>query len=116
MRMVLVLSVLALVAAASPLAAQSRDGRDRVVWLTNGSDMNVRFLYVWCSSCSPWLEDVLGPNQLAPGQRVKLDMDDGMKHCRYEIEAVFADERRQRLSNFDACETRELRLAPDPPA
>ncbi len=98
--------------ASAPAAAQSEDGRDRVVQLINAAPVSLKFFYAWCSSCSPWLEDVLGPNELRPGSRVRMDLDDGMEHCFYEIEAVFADGRRQTLSRFNACENHELVLAP----
>jgi hypothetical protein len=105
----------ALSAPAGSLAAEAEGGgpHAKVVEFVNDTPYIVRFIYAHMDNVTDLEDDLLGNEELAPGQRFKVDMDLGPNRCIYEISAHFVDEQRLHYRRFDACKETTLRLTMD---
>jgi hypothetical protein len=108
------LALLAL-AAAGPLAAQSRDGKDRRVTIVNDTGRRVRGLFAKDPLVlQTFEEDALGDRYLEPGQSIELDFDNGAGHCLLDLRVEFAEGAAVH-DRVDVCEARAWRVSAGKP-
>ena len=56
--------------------------------LINNSSRNLEEFYASPPSVDDWEEDILGTDILAPGESVKITIDDGREDCKYDFKGV----------------------------
>jgi hypothetical protein len=67
------------------------DGLDREVFLNNRSDSTIVAFYASNVGTNSWEENILDGNEVDPGYRVHINLDDGSGYCRFDVKTVFAD-------------------------
>ena len=60
-----------------------------------------------------WQEDILGDDVVPPGKDVRINVDDGSGHCKYDFKAVFDDGDALIRRNINVCEIRSYRYSGD---
>jgi hypothetical protein len=78
--------VLALLVAVPALAAA-----DRHVVIVNHTRHSLVQFYASNKDVDSWQEDILGDDTVDPGEKVRINIDDGTGHCIYDFKAVFDD-------------------------
>ncbi len=91
--------ILVWAATAMPAAALDR----RVVIVNNTNFTIVRF-YGSNKGSDSWEEDILGSDVLGPGERVRINFDDGSGYCKFDFRAVFNDGDVLIKKNVNICE------------
>jgi hypothetical protein len=94
---------------------QSRDGKDRNVVVINATNVVVNSFYASNVNRSDWEEDMLGRNVLAPGRRVKANIDDGTGACLFDFKVVFADGRSMEDRRVNVCQIASWIITPQGP-
>ncbi len=56
-----------------------------------------------------WEEDILGRQVLKPGQSVRINVDDGSGHCKFDFRADFEDGDKLVRSGINVCEISSYR-------
>ena len=64
---------------------------DRHVVIVNHTHHALVQFYASNQDVDSWQEDILGEDTLDPGERVRINIDDGTGHCIYDFKAVFDD-------------------------
>ncbi len=72
-------------------SATSASALDRHVTVVNNTDFTIVEFYASSVGQDTWEEDILGKDTLEPGQKVRIDIDDGTGYCKYDVKAVFND-------------------------
>ena len=107
MRALMIVGLLAALAA----PATAEDALRRPIWIVNGTDQEIIFLYEAPRCCNIWEEDMLGVNRtLKPGERVRVDLGDFNGECSFTLYATFKDGRRLSGPPINACTTAEFRF------
>lgn len=71
--------------------AQSIDGRDRRVVLINASSVSICRFYASNISRRTWEENILAGKIIRPGQRIRINIDDGTGRCLFDFRTVMCD-------------------------
>lgn len=109
----LVLTVWLAAAAAGPASAepeggfkspgQSNDGQNRRVRIHNQTGWTMTALYVSDGSRADWRGDVLTRPEVASGESVLINVDDGDGGCVYVLRAEFTNGQALERSDVNAC-------------
>ena len=81
------------------------EAQDRRVWIVNDTSWTMTHFYASNVDRTVWEEDILGRDILYPGERVRVDIDDGTGYCLYDLKAVFEDGDEVVRSGFDVCDS-----------
>lgn len=96
---------IAAVAAFAGLAvAGTASAADRHVEIINHTKHTISHFYASNTGSNDWEEDILGKDELAPGESVSVDIDDGTGKCKFDFKAVFDDGDSLEKSNINVCE------------
>lgn len=99
------MSAIAALAAFSGLAAASAASADnRHVEIVNHTRHTIVHFYASNTGSNDWEEDILGSDELAPGDSIDIDIDDGTGKCKFDFKAVFSDGDDLQKSNINVCE------------
>ncbi len=77
---------------------------DRHVTVVNNTDFTIVEFYASSVGQDTWEEDILGKDTLEPGQKVKINIDDGTGYCKYDLKAVFNDGDEVVKKGMNVCE------------
>jgi hypothetical protein len=80
--------------------AQALDRRVRVI---NNTSYTMTHFYASNITRRGWEEDILGDDVLISGSSLRVNIDDGTGHCRFDLKAVFANEAKVIRNNVDVC-------------
>lgn len=76
----------------------------RRVEIVNRSSSSIAYLQASNNDRRKWAKDLLEPlRMIHPGRSLDVDIDDGSRHCRYDLRAVLVDGREAVQSDFDVC-------------
>ncbi len=104
------LAVITALLLTSLVTAQSNDGKDRRIILTNDTSVTLVEFYASNIDSDNWEEDILSGNLLRPGNEYEINIDDGTGYCLYDFKAVFADGDVVTNAEFDVCSETGWRL------
>ncbi|KPD13566.1 hypothetical protein [Phaeobacter sp. 11ANDIMAR09] len=82
----------ALAAIVASTMAMPAAALDRRVTIINDTNFTIVRFYGSNKGTDSWEEDILGRDVLRPGQRVRIDFDDGTGYCKFDFKAVFDDD------------------------
>jgi len=104
----------AAVAAVSFLSVTgARSEEDRHVVIINETNHTMVHFYASNTAENTWQEDILGDDVVPPGKDVRINVDDGSGHCKYDFKAVFDDGDALIRRNINVCEIRTYRYSGD---
>lgn len=83
----------------------SSSSYNKHVMLVNDSYKTVREFYGSNAGSDSWEEDILGSDELSPGQSVDVNFEDGSGYCSFDFKAVFTDGTSTVESGIDVCST-----------
>lgn len=109
MRTLLLASVAAL-SLAAPAFAQSGDGNNRVVTITNATSYPIVGIYASRVGVHGWQENMLYGRRIAPGNSARANIDDGSGSCHYDFKAVHADGKQESLGDVNVCAVHALTI------
>jgi hypothetical protein len=75
--------------------------------VVNDTEDTLIELYIAPSSDDDWGEDLLGEEELDPGESIEIEIDDDHDECEYDVQAVFdndGDEEIEEIEEEDLCE------------
>ncbi len=84
--------------------ADDANALNRWVQVINNSSQTMMNFYASNRDRTTWEEDILGRRVLRPGQRIKINIDDGTGYCIYDMRAVFANGAEAVRWNANVCE------------
>ena len=99
----------AAVAAAALMSASVSHAEDRHVRIINETSHTMVSFYASNTARNTWEEDILGRDELGPGQDVNVNVDDGSGHCLFDFKAVFDNGQVLIRHNINVCETSSYR-------
>jgi hypothetical protein len=76
---------------------------DRKVTIVNDTRHTMSEFYASNIGANAWEEDILGEDELAPGESVEVDIDDGTGKCRFDFQGVFRDGDKVVKRNVNVC-------------
>jgi hypothetical protein len=97
-------------AAAATLGISSANALDRRVNIINATSYDIIEFYASSVGMRDWEEDILGPDILAAGASVVINIDDGTGYCKYDFLAVFDDGEEVIKGNVNVCEISSFRF------
>lgn len=106
-RVGLFLAAATAVAVLAGSSAQAAD--DRHVRIINETNHTMVHFYASNTAVNSWQEDILGDDVLKPGSDVKINIDDGTGHCKFDFKAVFDDGESTVKHNINVCEISSYR-------
>jgi hypothetical protein len=71
--------------------ATAASAEDRHVKIINETNATIVHFYGSNAGAKTWEEDVLGQDELKPGESVRINFDDGSGYCLFDFKAVFSD-------------------------
>jgi hypothetical protein len=80
------------------------DGLNREMYLVNRSDSSIIGFYASNIGTNSWEENILSGEELDPGYRVRMNLDDGTGYCRFDFKTVFQDGSYVIRRNVDVCQ------------
>lgn len=99
----------AALAAATLLSASAASAEDRHVRIINETSHTMVQFYASNTAQTTWEEDILGDDVVRPGDDVRINIDDGSGHCKYDFKAVFDDGEALIRHNVNVCEISSYR-------
>jgi len=91
------------------MAAEPQEGpRANTITLYNDTPSVMLHLYARGEGLADWQEDILGDLVVEPGKSVRVNLDIGPNHCRFDIRMEFIDGDDVAVPRFDACKETEL--------
>ncbi len=78
---------------------------DRKVNIINKTKHTMSEFYASVVGADDWEEDILGSDELAPGESVEVDIDDGSGKCKFDFMGVFDDGEKVVKKNINVCTT-----------
>jgi hypothetical protein len=72
--------------------------------IKNDTEDTITELYVSPSDDDDWGEDLLGDEELEPGDSIDIAIDDESEECEYDIQAVFEDDSVEEDEEVDLCD------------
>ncbi len=82
---------------------------DRHVTIINETDHTIVRFYASNVEKTSWQEDILGNSVLKPGSSVRINIDDGSGHCKYDFRADFADGDKSIKNGINVCQISSYR-------
>ena len=73
------------------LLATPASAEDRHVKIINETNATIVHFYGSNAGSKSWEEDILGQDELKPGQSVRINFEDGSGYCLFDFKAVFSD-------------------------
>lgn len=86
------------------MAGAASAAENRHVEIVNHTKHTITHFYASNTGSNDWEEDILGKDELAPGESIDIDIDDGTGKCKFDFKAVFADGDSLEKSNINVCE------------
>ena|SRR5579859_6785085 len=77
---------------------------DRHVWIVNNSNRTMISFYASNVGSDSWEEDILGIGMLSPGERVRVNINDGSGYCKFDLKAVMRGGISVTRRNFNVCD------------
>lgn len=102
----LILALVLLAAASSPLAAQSKLD----FTLVNKTGLTIDYIYVSPTNDNEWGEDVMGRDVLEHGESVDIVFSRSAKSCMWDLKVKDEDGDEVSWSNLDLCKASEITL------
>ena len=113
-KVVLAAAAALLLSGSGVIAAAPREGpRANTITLYNDTPSVMLHLYARGEGLSDWQEDILGDQVVEPGRSVRVNLDIGPNHCRFDIKMEFIDGDDVNVPRFDACKETELHATLD---
>jgi hypothetical protein len=106
-RMAAMAAAAAFLALATAGVSHAAGGENRHVTIVNHTHHTITHFYASNSGTDDWEEDILGKDELAPGESVDINIDDGTGKCKFDFKAVFSDNTDLEKSNINVCEIEE---------
>jgi len=97
------LSIPALTLAHSPASAQSGDYRNRHVTVIKATSKYMVKFQASNVDRPTWEENIFHGSRLAPGASADINIDDGTRHCYYDLRATFSDGTTVERHNVNVC-------------
>ena len=97
----LVLVFVALVLSTGVANAQ----QNRVVVLVNNCSSSICRFYASNTNRNKWEEDILGERVLRPGQKARINVDDGTGSCWFDFKTVLCDGTSIVRESINVCKT-----------
>lgn len=72
--------------------------------LINKTGYTISEVYVAPSKSDTWDEDIMGPDQIADGDRVDIEFSRKEKTCKWDLRVVYEDEDEATWEGFNLCE------------
>lgn len=91
------------------LAATPAHAEDRRVTIINETGHTIVHFYASNVERGSWEEDILGQQVLKPGQSVRVNVDDGSGHCKFDFRADFEDGDKLVRNGINVCEISSYR-------
>jgi len=88
---------------AAVLSSGTAFALDRHVTIVNNTSYVIREFYASSVGQDTWEEDILGKDTLDPGDKVRINIDDGTGYCKYDFKAVFDDGDTAVKKNVNVC-------------
>jgi hypothetical protein len=82
---------------------------DRHVTIINETEHTIVRFYASNVEKTSWQEDILGSSVLKPGGSVRINVDDGSGHCKYDFRADFADGDKMIKNGINVCQISSYR-------
>lgn len=82
---------------------------DRHVTIINETGHTIVRFYASNVERGSWEEDILGQQVLKPGQSVRVNVDDGSGHCKFDFRADFEDGDKLVRNGINVCEVSSYR-------
>lgn len=79
-------------------------GADRHIVIVNDTSYTLVSIYASNIGSESWEEDLLQRGTLAPGGKVRANIDDGTGYCRYDLKAVFNNGASAIKRNVNVCQ------------
>ena len=76
-------------ALACALLASSAQAADRKVTIKNATGITMNEFYASTANTDDWEENIFGKDELAPGEEIEVDIDDGTGKCVFDFLGVF---------------------------
>lgn len=76
---------------------------DKHIDIVNKSRREITGLYAADAGSDKWDNDFLGWNVLPPGYHVRINLDDGDGHCRFDLKVGFSDGSTEILRDLNVC-------------
>lgn len=96
------LSLAALLVASA--AVSSAVAADRKVTVHNATSQTLTEFYASNTGTDDWEEDILGKQELAPGEEIEVDIDDGTGKCKFDFQGVFEDGDKVVKTGINVCQ------------
>jgi hypothetical protein len=104
-------AALAAVVGGMGLASQAHaDAYDRRIDLVNRSSQTITGFYASNVGENVWQEDVLGRSTVRPGQRVRINLNDGTGYCMFDFRTVTASGEEIIRRRVNVCEVSRYTL------
>lgn len=94
----------AFLALAAAGASHAASGENRHVTIVNHTRHTITEFYASNTGANDWEEDILGKDELARGESIDINIDDGTGKCKFDFKAVFSDGESLEKSNINVCE------------
>lgn len=91
------------------LIATAAHAEDRRVTVINETSHTIVRFYASNVERGNWEEDILGNRTLKPGQSVRVNVDDGSGHCKFDFRADFEDGDKLVRNGINVCQTSTYR-------
>lgn len=101
---------IAMMIGVGPAQAQSDDGKDRSVVMTNDTKSIVTEVHASNVGTDDWEEDMLDEDTIDPGDSYTFDIDDGTSACYYDFKVVFDDDSSIVKYKVDVCSVSTLHI------
>jgi hypothetical protein len=88
-------------------AGASHAAENRHVTIVNHTRHTITHFYASNTGSNDWEEDILGKDELARGETIDIDIDDGTGKCKFDFKAVFSDGESVEKTNINVCEIEE---------
>ncbi|QZO02406.1 hypothetical protein K6K41_15970 [Chenggangzhangella methanolivorans] len=85
-------------------ALSSADAANRKVNIRNKTSQTMTEFYASNTGSQDWEEDILGSQELEPGEKIEIDIDDGSGKCKFDFQGVFADGEKVIKRNINVCQ------------
>lgn len=78
---------------------------DRKVTIVNKTRHSMVEFYASNTGTQDWEEDILGTDELAKGEEIEIDIDDGTGKCKFDFMGVFDDGDKVVRNGVNVCTT-----------
>lgn len=97
--------VVAAVALGLAVFGGAASAADRKVEIKNETSHSMTEFYASNTGENDWEEDILGKGELAAGESIEVDVDDGSGKCKFDFMGVFDDGDKVVKNGVNVCKT-----------